>query len=349
VRPPGRRAGAALLALALGACAAPAATGPGPAPAGAARAVRPSAPRGPERLLRTERFVAVVARPGDTLETLAERHLGDAARAWEIAAFNGVESVAPGDEVAVPLVPFRRGGLGPKRYQTVPVLSYHHFAEAGPDRMTVTREAFEAQMRLLRDKGYRVVSLGQLADFLAFRGQLPEKAVVITIDDGWRSTYDIAWPILRRYGYPATLFVYTQLVTGSAKTLSWDQIREMAGEGLDVECHTITHRDLSKPADGETLAERIAAIEREIDVSAGTIEQRVGRRPRFLAYPYGATDSVVVALLRRAGYKAALTVERTANPFFASPFRLGRAMIYGDYDLARFERNLDVTDGSALR
>jgi peptidoglycan/xylan/chitin deacetylase (PgdA/CDA1 family) len=300
-------------------------------------------------VLRTPRFVAVVAQPGDTLASLAGLYLGDAGRAWEIAAFNGVGGVAAGDELAVPLVPFRRGGLSPDGYQTVPVLSYHHFAERSGDRMTVARDDFEAQMRLLRDKGYAVVSLEQLADFLEFRGQLPEKAVVITIDDGWRSTYDIAWPILRRYGYPATLFVYTQLVTGSAKTLSWEQLREMAAEGLDVECHTVTHRDLARRAEGETLEEHLAAVEREVGESLRVIEQKLGRRPRFLAYPYGSTDATVVAFLRRFDYRGAFTVERAANAFFTSPFRVGRAMIYGDYDLSRFERNLPVADRRALR
>ncbi len=343
------RPAAAALAALLAGCAGPAAVSPGPGAAPGRTAPAVSRPGPPGTVVRAERFVAVVAQPGDTLASLAGLYLDDPGRGWEIAEFNGVTGVSAGDELAIPLVPFRRGGLGGGRYQTVPVLSYHHFAESSTDRMTVARDAFEAQMRLLRDKGYHVVSLGQLADFLAFRGQLPEKAVVITIDDGWRSTYDIAWPILRSYGYPATLFVYTQLVTGSAKTLSWEQLREMAAEGLDVECHTASHRDLAKPEEGETLEGRIGAVEREVGEAVRLIERRIGRRPRFLAYPYGSTDALVVSVLRRRGIEAAFTVERVANPFFVSPFRLGRAMVYGDYDLARFERNLPTSGREALK
>jgi len=294
-------------------------------------------------------FVAVVARPGETLASLAAEWLHDQSRAWEIADYNGIASLVPGQELAIPLRPYRRGGLTPTRYQTVPVLAYHQFAEKSTNKMTVSREAFEAQMQLLKDKGYRVITLEQLVDFVDFRGQLPEKAVVITIDDGWRATYDIAFPILRKYGYPATLFVYTQLITGRGKTLSWDQVREMSAQGLDVQCHTVSHRNLAFPLDQESTDQYLAAVVREITASTRTIEQKLGKRPTFLAYPYGDTSGSAIALLKSNGYRAALTVERESNPFFAKPFQLGRSMIYGDYDLARFEKNLTTSDRKALR
>jgi peptidoglycan/xylan/chitin deacetylase (PgdA/CDA1 family) len=299
--------------------------------------------------VQTPEFVAVVVQPGETLAALAGTWLLDPSRAWEIAEYNGITVAAPGQELVIPLRPFRRGGLAPERYQTVPVLAYHQFAEKSTNSMTVSREAFEAQMQLLKVKGYRVITLQQLVDFVDFRGQVPEKSVVITIDDGWRATYDIAFPILRKYGYPATLFIYTQLITGGGKTLSWDQVREMAAQGLDVQCHTISHRNLALPQAQESADQYLATITREITESARTIEQKLGKRPTMLAYPYGDTNGLAITLLKRQGYRAALTVTREANPFFTAPFRLGRAMIYGDFDLARFEKNLVTADRRALR
>jgi peptidoglycan/xylan/chitin deacetylase (PgdA/CDA1 family) len=345
-----RAAGAAaVLAAALAGCAAPGAVAPGPgtAPA-AARAAAQPAPK-PATTVQTPDFVAVVVQPGETLESLAGTWLQDASRAWEIAEYNGVAGAAPGEELAIPLRPFRRGGLGADRYQTVPVLTYHQFAEKSTNRMTVSREAFEAQMNLLKTRGFRVITLAQLVEFVEFRGQVPEKSVVITIDDGWRSTYDIAFPILRKFGYPATLFVYTQLITGGAKTLSWDQVREMAAQGIDVECHTVSHRNLALPLGQESADQYFATIAKEIAESTRTIEQKVGKRPTFIAYPYGDTNGLAIALLKRQGYRAGLTVNREANPFFAASFRLGRAMIFGDFDLARFEKNLPTVDRRALR
>jgi len=343
----------ALLAATLAGCATTTAVAPPPdeTPA-AARVAPPPAPRqtgSPTPVVQTPEFVAVVVRPGETLASLATVWLHDQSRTWEIADYNGITAVVPGQELVIPLRPFRRGGLTPERYQTVPVLVYHQFAEKSTNLMTVSRDAFEAQMQLLKDKGYRVVTLEQLVDFVEFRGQLPEKAVVITIDDGWRTTYDIAFPILRKYGYPATLFVYTQLISGSGKTLSWDQVREMSALGLDVQCHTISHRNLVLPQGQESADQYFTAIAREITESARTIEQKLGKRPTILAYPYGDTNGLAITLLKRQGYRAALTVTREANPFFATPFRLGRSMIYGDFDLARFEKNLVTSDRRALR
>ncbi len=343
----------AILAAALAGCATQSAVAPPPVETpGATRIPSPPAVRptgGPTPVVQTPDFVAVVVRPGESLASLAATWLHDQSRAWEIAEYNGIADAAPGLELVIPLRPFRRGGLTPERYQTVPVLVYHQFAEKSTNKMTVSREAFEAQMQLLQDKGFRVITLEQLVDFVDFRGQLPEKSVVITIDDGWRSTYDIAFPILKKHGYPATLFVYTQLISGSGKTLSWDQVREMSAQGLDVQCHTVSHRNLALPQGQENADQYFTTIAREIAESTRTIEQKLGKRPTIMAYPYGDANGLAITLLKKQGYRAALTVAREANPFFASPFRLGRAMIYGDFELARFERNLVTADRKALR
>jgi len=355
-----RRAGRAarswlILAVALAGCAAPTtvARPPGERPTAAPAPVPAPAPAiqlAPERpVVQTRDFAAVVVQPGDTLASLAATWLGDPARDWEIAKYNDVSAAVPGQELAIPLRPYRRGGLTPEQYQTVPVLVYHQIAEKSTNKMTVSRESFEAQMSLLKEKGYRVVTLDQLFEFVEFRGQLPEKSLVITIDDGWRSVYDIAFPILKKYGYPATLFVYTQLINGGTKTLSWDQLREMTAQGLDVQCHTLTHRNLALPQGRETAEEYFEAIRREIDDAARLIEQNLGRRPKYLAYPYGDTNGLAISLLRKHGYQAAFTVVREPNPFFTPPFRLGRSMVYGDFDLARFEKNLVVSERKALR
>lgn len=313
----------------------------------AAEVVRAAPPA--SQVITTADFVAVVVQPGDTLSTLAARYLNDPAREWEIAEYNGIASISPGQELVIPLAPFKLGGLFTGRYQVVPVLSYHKFAEKSTDKMTVSREAFESQMNLLRERGFRVVTLDQLFDFMEYRAQLPEKSVVITIDDGWRSTYDIAMPILKKYGFPATIFVYTQLITGGAKTLSWEQLREMAEQGIDVQAHTATHRNLLLQKDKETAEEYLASLQRELLESSRIIEQKFGKRPKYLAYPYGDTNGLVIALLRQDGYRGALTVFRDENPFFLSEFRLNRAMVFGDHDLGKFEKNLSVYDRRALR
>jgi peptidoglycan/xylan/chitin deacetylase (PgdA/CDA1 family) len=296
-------------------------------------------------------FTAVVPREGDTLESLAERFLGDPGMDWAIARYSGSREVRPGQPLIVPRAPFDRGGLREDRYQTVPVLSYHKFCEAPSesDAMTVTRAAFESQMKLLSDRGYRVITLDELYDFLDFKRELPEKSIVITFDDGWRSMYEIAFPILRRYGYRATLFVSTEMITGSRKTLSWELIREMMAGGIAVESHTVAHRNLEELKDGESLEEYVADMERELAQSAKTIREKTGCTVKYLAYPYGATNSMTILLAARLGYRGALTVKRGPNPFFVHNFRVNRSMIFGGYDLSRFEKNLATSSRKALQ
>jgi hypothetical protein len=182
-------------------------------------------------------YVAVIAGGGDTPESLAAAHLGDPARAWQIREFNGIDRVRAGDGLVIPLRPFRPGGLTVRNYQTVPVISYHKIAESGADAMTVTRASFRSQMQFLKENGYHAATLDEFYDFLDFKADLPEKSVVITFDDGWRSLYEIAFPILKEYGFPATRKQQDALVGP-------DQ-----GNGRRRYRHAVSHRGSPQPLD----------------------------------------------------------------------------------------------------
>jgi peptidoglycan/xylan/chitin deacetylase (PgdA/CDA1 family) len=285
-------------------------------------------------------FVAVTVKEGDTFSSLASQYLNDASKGWMIAEFNEVSVITPGQKLIIPLKYFERGGLTVKGHQTVPVLTYHKFSESKTNKMTVTASNFEEQMKFLKDNGYHVITLNQLFDFLDFKIQIPKKSVVITIDDGWRSTYDIAFPILKKYGYPATLFVYTALITGSKVTLNWDLINEMAGQGIDMQCHTRTHRKLTAPASKESFKEYFEAIEKELLDAAKAIKMRTQKEVRYIAYPFGDINHLGVALLKKHGYRGGLTVARSSNAFYVNNYRVNRSMIFGEYNLQQFEKNL---------
>ncbi len=337
--------GCTLLSIALvGGCATP--------KGGAPPTVAPPAVAGAPHIeaRRFSDFVAVIAERGDTLSSLAGKYLNDPSMDWFIAEFNGIDTLHPGQDLIIPLKPYERGGLTLKGYQTVPVLSYHNFStDRSTNKMIVTQAAFEEQMKLLKDKGYRVITLDQLLDFLDFKSQVPKKSVVITIDDGWRSAYDIALPILKKYGYPATLFVYVDLIVGSKKTLSWDLIQEMAKNGIDIQGHTKTHRDLTLMDKKETFKQYFEEIEKELSASAGIIKAKVGKDIKYLAYPDGETNHLVIELVKKYGYRGAFTVKRGGNPFFIHDYRINRSMIYGDLDLNQFEKNLIVFSDEALK
>jgi peptidoglycan/xylan/chitin deacetylase (PgdA/CDA1 family) len=172
--------------------------------------------------------------------------------------------------------------------------------------------------------------------------------VAITIDDGWRSFYEIGLPILKKYGIPATLFVYTDFIGGS-KAMTWNQVKDVAESGIDIQCHTRTHRNLTVLREKESLKEYLAAVEAEIVTSQKEIKSRLNRECRYLAYPYGKTNSLVISMLQKHGYRAGFTVSREANAFFNDQYRIGRAVIYGTYDMDRFKRNLSVFHPMVLK
>ena len=286
-------------------------------------------------------FIVAIVQPGDSYASLARQYLGDPSMDWFLSEFNGKTLPPPGRDVLIPLASYAPGGLWPTGYQTVPVLTYHKLTRNGtPDAMTVREADFEAQMRFLRENGYRVIPLDDLFEFLRFRRQIPARSVVVTFDDGWRSVYDIAWPILKKYGYPATLFVYTDLIVGSRETLSWEQVRELSRGGFDIQCHTRTHRYLGRKERKESSRDYFEAVRKEVLESSKIIRKHTGRDVKYLAYPYGDTNALVVGMLRQEGYRLAFTVERESAPFFSNDFRVSREMIYGSFNLEDFRNNL---------
>jgi peptidoglycan/xylan/chitin deacetylase (PgdA/CDA1 family) len=292
-------------------------------------------------------FVAVIAQPGDTLSSLASTYLNDPSMDWFISEFNDANSLTPGQEVIIPLQAYEKGGLSLKGYQTVPVICYHRFSKDKADMLTVRESAFEEQMRYLRENGYRVITMDEFFDFLDFEDQIPEKSVVITIDEDWRSAYKIAFPILKKYGYPATLFLYTDFVRD--KTSDWDLVAEMSGNGIDMQSHTKTHRNLIGRNGNESFREYCEAVKKELAESAETIRQHLNKDVKYLAYPYGNYNRLTVALLEKLGYRGAFTVRRGSNPFFVHKYRINRSMVFGTFDLQDFKRILICSDSKALQ
>jgi peptidoglycan/xylan/chitin deacetylase (PgdA/CDA1 family) len=173
--------------------------------------------------------------------------------------------------------------------------------------------------------------------------------VVITMDDGWRSAFDIALPVLRKYKYPSTMFVYTDFVIRSGKTIDWEMLREMTKWGVKVESHSKTHRRLDKREGNESSREYFEAIRKELTESSRLITQHLGTEVRYFAYPYGDTNNLLIALLSKLGYRGALTVDRGSNPFFVHPYRVNRSMVYGTFDLEDFKSNLRTFGNEALQ
>ena len=296
-----------------------------------------------KEIARTDDLVVIKVGARATPEKLAKRFLGDPEAAWRLVDFNRPEDLRSGGVAIAPLKDWRPTGVSSGAYQVVPVLTYHRFAFSGPcEGMTVCAADFAAQIDFLAREGYQVVPLVDFAAFLDGKKQLPRKAVVLTIDDGWKSTIEIAEPILAARNVKATLFLYTDFV-GAGSALDWSEATRLkAGGVIDVQSHSKTHADLTKRKANENHAAYGARLDRELSVPARVIADRLNVAPFAFAYPYGATDRKIADAAEKAGYRMAATVVRGPNPAFAHPFVLKRTMIYGGDDLATFARRLET-------
>jgi peptidoglycan/xylan/chitin deacetylase (PgdA/CDA1 family) len=293
-------------------------------------------------------FVIVKTNAQDTFSSLAADYLKDPAKGWLIAEFNHMTTLIPGQELIIPLSPWNIGGLKARGYQTVPVLVYHNFSKKKSDKTAVGQDDFEAQMKFLKQNGYHVVSMDQLLDFIDYKEQLPEKSIVLTFDDAWRSIFDVALPILIKYGFTATFFIYTDFI-GGGKAMTWKQIETLSKIGFDIQCQTKTHRNLAVPKNNESFKEYFKSIEMEISYPKNLFKKKLNIDCKYLAYPYGETNNLVIALLKKHGYRAAFTIDRKPNSLFVDKYRLYRSVIYGSYDMDKFKNNLSVFQKNELK
>jgi peptidoglycan/xylan/chitin deacetylase (PgdA/CDA1 family) len=217
------------------------------------------------------------------------------------------------------------------------VFGYHRFEKKvrRPDT-EITPEAFEAQMKALQDQKIPVIGM---QDFLAWkRGEkaIPPRAAIITIDDGYKSGYEVAWPILKKYKYPFTLFIYTEGIKGGkfggGEAMSWEQLAEMRDAGVDIQAHSATHQDLRKPYDKVTKRrlnpqEYSEWLNAEVGGSKETLEHKLGIRVNCFAVPFGYYNDTVKEAAKKAGYEAVFTVYGQKLTYGSPNDSLGRYMI----------------------
>lgn len=296
---------------------------------------------------RSDKYLVVVPEAGDNYRTLAKRHLGDASRDWQIEDANDGADIASLASVVIPLKPPAPGGFRDGGYQTVPILAYHKLG-GNAAAMTVTADMFRRQMTYLRDNDYRVIPLSLLPAFLDGRQALPERAVVITFDDGHQSIYHVAYPILKEFEFPATLFMYTDYIQNGG--LKWSQLKEMTGSGIfSIQPHSKTHANLAVQWDDEADKSYHQRLSNETRLASRKLETKLRDDMYAFAYPYGDANERVVKELSDQGFQLGLTVQPGANPMFAAPFMLRRNMIFGNRDMERFKAALIVHQSADAR
>lgn len=178
------------------------------------------------------------------------------------------------------------------------VFMYHRFGEDEYPSTNIKIDQFKAHVAELTNGSYTVLGVPQIVSALEKGEGLPDRTVGITIDDAYRSVYEIAWPIFRENNMPFTVFVSTeQLDDGFSNYMTWDMVREMAKAGVTIGGHSQHHSHLPDL--------EIEAVKAELSHSADRFKQELGYVPDIFAYPYGEASDAVIAAVKEAGYKAA--------------------------------------------
>lgn len=284
-------------------------------------------------------LLMVIASQGDTPTSIARRYLNDASKAWMIAEYNSMAAFSGGEPVMVPLAPFRPGGLTPDGYQSVPVLAYADIGKPSGRSQQVSPSDFNNQMRWLKSQGFVTITPKQLADFMEFSGQLPQRSVLITFDTASRRLWEIGIPLLKKLGFTATVFVATDGV-GVYGAMTWDQIKQLHKDGFTIGCRGQSGRSLTRRIKGEAFEPYFKSVESELRMARGTIETHLGAPCLYLAYPQGDTDSLLSAMAAKLGFAAAFIRRAGDNPFFADRFGIHRTPVNSGMNLKRFGASL---------
>jgi len=217
----------------------------------------------------------------------------------------------------------------------IPILTYHNFTKDEGSSYSINIIEFEKQMNYLATHNYSVISLSELLKGLK-NGQLPPKPVVITIDDGFKSTFTLAYPVLKKYNFPATLFIYTDFIERNSNSLTWGEIKEMTENNLEIGSHTLSHCNLLQYKENENYENYLARIKKEIFLSKEILEIKIGGKVKFFAYPYGVYSPTIINLVIQADYEGILNANSMNNTLDADLFSLNRQIIFGQSPLNSF-------------
>lgn len=189
------------------------------------------------------------------------------------------------------------------------IFMYHRFGEAAYPSTNVTLEQFEAQLDFLEREGFEVWPLPKLVTHLKQREPIPDKVVVISIDDAYESVFDHAWPMLRKRGMPFTVFVATGAVDQELPGyMSWDQLHELHKAGVTLANHGVSHDYHVRRKPGESEPEWQRRVRTDVVNGQARLQEEIdagaNESPRLFAYPFGEYDLAMMQMLEQMGYVA---------------------------------------------
>lgn len=205
----------------------------------------------------------------------------------------------------------------------IPVFVYHRFGDDRYPSTNISTEIFEQQLQFLKEHDFELLTFGDAMNRWQNGAGLPEKAVILTIDDGYLSFYENGLPLLKKYGMPATMFVQTSTVGGN-DYMTWDQLREIQKNGVEVLNHSHSHEYfVNIPKE-----QRAKTFQNDLQQSTALFEKHMTFRPVYYSYPYGEFTPGMADVLKKNGYHAAAAQKSgvfsdNSNPYEIPRFPMG--------------------------
>ena len=220
------------------------------------------------------------------------------------------------------------------------VFIYHRFNDDRYPSTNISVEDFNAQLQVLADEQYNVLSLGQVVDALSKGEALPERCAVITVDDAYKTFKSSAWPLLKKFGYPATLFVNTDQ-TGGSDFLSWEELIQLQEEGVELGNHSASHPYLLDRYVDETSQQWRDRVVDDITRAQEAFLKHTGTAPELFAYPYGEFSNELARVVEELGFRAAVGQQSGVMTSGQNLYKLPRFPVGGG-DLSDFRQKLKM-------
>lgn len=218
----------------------------------------------------------------------------------------------------------------------VPILMYHHIGDLPPDAdtlrksLTVSEENFDAQLKFISDQGFTAIHISDLLNYLNTGASLPPKPIVLTFDDGYDDNYLNAFPTLKDHKLGGTFFIITgRAEYNSPGYMTWEQIGELAQNGMEIGSHSLTHRyNLGNVAVSTQRTEIVQAHEE--------LSKRFPEWLPIFSYPSGSYNLNTLDILHELNYQGAVTTRQGTLQSGDSPLELRRIRIRGEWDIKQF-------------
>lgn len=218
------------------------------------------------------------------------------------------------------------------------ILNYHQLVDENSDlknRFTLTRSQFLKQISTIQEKNIPFVSFSDISNGLTNANV----SILLTFDDGQRSDFEIAYPILKEKGIPAAFFPIVNELEKENK-MTWNELKKLAEDGFEIGSHGLSHKNL--------LSLKKEEIHAEISLSKRILEEKLRKSVQILAFPYGNYNKTCLQIAKENGYQHALTTKARIN-LFPLEFELHRWNMKNTFSQIEFERIISLNKWTYLK